>query len=81
MTCVPAGPRPVIVNGITETDSWPVAGCRADSFQNDDLDSDGSSYIHDWPDGSPNHPTAFYYLGPFSNGRRSAEKQLGQSFC
>ncbi len=69
MTCVPAGPRPVIVNGVTSKLSWPIAGCQDNFFQNGDLDFDGSSYIKDWPDGSPNHPTSFAYVGPFSHGR------------
>jgi hypothetical protein len=45
--------------------SWPIAGCEQDIFQNGDLDYDGSSYIPDWPDGSPTHPTSYSYLGPF----------------
>lgn len=69
MTCVPAGPRPVIVDGTTEKLNWPIAGCQDNYFQNGDLDFDGSSYIHDWPDGSANHPTSFAYIGPFSHGR------------
>ncbi|HUY51078.1 MAG TPA: hypothetical protein VMV92_36150 [Streptosporangiaceae bacterium] len=69
MTCVPAGPRPVNVNGTAEKLGWPVAGCQDSFYQNGDLDFDGSSYIHDWPDGSPNHPTSFAYMGPFSHGR------------
>src|SRR5580693_4134426 len=69
MTCVPAGPRPVIVDGTAEKLNWPIAGCQDNFFQNGDLDFDGSSYIHDWPDGSPNHPTSFAYIGPFTHGR------------
>ena len=37
-------------------------------FQNGDLDFDGQSYLPDWPDGSPNHPTTFQYIGPFTTG-------------
>ena len=59
MTCAPAGPRPINVNGAAQTVAWPVAGCQDNFFQNGDLDFDGSSYIRDWPDGSPNHPTSF----------------------
>jgi hypothetical protein len=66
MTCVPAGPRPVVVNGTAEKLNWLIAGCQDDFFQNGDLDFDGSSYIHDWPDGSANHPTSFAYIGPFT---------------
>lgn len=63
--CFPAGPRPVTINGVTQTVSWPIAGCLADYFQNGDLDFEGSSYIADWPDGSATHPTPFQYTGPF----------------
>jgi hypothetical protein len=66
--CMPAGPRTTTVNGTTETFIWPIAGCQDNFFQNGDLDFDGSSYQHDWPDGSPNHPSSFQYLGPFTNG-------------
>jgi hypothetical protein len=63
--CMPAGPRPVTINGTTQDISWPIAGCEQDFFQNGDLDFDGSSYIADWPDGSRTHPTPFRYSGPF----------------
>lgn len=63
--CMPAGPRPVTSNGKAETISWPISGCQDNAFQNGDLDFDGNSYIADWPDGSPTHPTPFRYLGPF----------------
>ena len=69
MTCAPAGPRPINVNGAAETVSWPIAGCQDNFFQNGDLDFDGTSYIKDWPDGSANHPTSFAYIGPFSHGK------------
>jgi hypothetical protein len=46
---------------------WPVAGCIQTSFQNGDLDFDGTSYNADWPDGSRGHPTPFEYLGPFTS--------------
>ena len=69
MTCVPAGPRPVDFNGTVVKLSWPISGCQDNFFQNGDLDFDGSSYIRDWPDGSPNHPRSFAYIGPFSNGK------------
>ena len=52
------------VNGSTETWSWPVAGCNQDAFRNGDLDFDGNPYRHEWPNGSPNHPTSFKYAGP-----------------
>ncbi|MBO0732230.1 MAG: hypothetical protein J2P57_23420, partial [Acidimicrobiaceae bacterium] len=63
--CMPAGPRPITVNGKTEEVSWPIAGCQQNVFQNGDLDFDGTPYIADWPDGSPLHPTSFQYIGPF----------------
>jgi hypothetical protein len=63
--CFPAGPRPVTINGVTQTVTWPVAGCLDDYYQNGDLDFEGSSYIADWPDGSATHPTPFQYTGPF----------------
>ena len=41
-------------------------GCLDEIFQNGDLDWDGTSYqTYTWPNGSPNHPTQFSYLGPF----------------
>jgi hypothetical protein len=44
--------------------------CYADRYQNGDLDFDGLSYqTFTWPNGGPNHPTAFQYVGPFqANG-------------
>src|SRR5216684_8867726 len=51
-----------------QTVSRSIAGCQEDFFQNGDLDFDGSSYISDWPDGSPDHPTSLAYIGPFTNG-------------
>jgi len=69
MTCVPAGTRTVWVNGTPERLTWPIAGCQDNYFQNGDLDFGGSSYITDWPDGSPTHPTSFAYGGPFSHGK------------
>ena len=67
--CFPAGARTIEVNGVPQVVSWPIAGCQANFFQNGDLDFDGTPYIRDWPDGSPNHPTTFSYVGPISNGR------------
>lgn len=69
--CFPAGPRPVTINGVTQTVKWPVAGCLDDYFQNGDLDFEGSSYIADWPDGSATHPTPFQYAGPFDSAGAS----------
>lgn len=63
--CAPKGPRTVVISGVAETWSWPIAGCEQDFTQNGDLDFDGNSYVADWPDGSKNHPTTFNYAGPF----------------
>ena len=76
MTCVPAGPRAVDVNGSTQTWSWPIAGCQDNYFQNGDLDFDGASYVQDWPNGTPDRPTPFAYIGPFSNGRTYPQVQF-----
>jgi hypothetical protein len=67
--CMPAGARPINVNGTAEMVSWPVAGCQAGTFQNGDLDFDGTPYVADWPDGSKNHPTSISYTGPLTGGR------------
>ena len=56
--------------------SWPISGCQDNFFQNGDLDFDGSSYIRDWPDGSPNHPTSFAYTGPVSHGKSYPQIQF-----
>jgi hypothetical protein len=64
--CFPAGNRPVTMNGTVVKEHAPVAGCMDNFFQNGDLDFDGTSYTASaWPDGTPNHPTAFEYVGPF----------------
>jgi hypothetical protein len=63
--CMPAGPRPIIGDSVTQIVTWPLAGCQQNVFQNGDLDFDGSSYALAWPDGSRNHPTSFAYIGPF----------------
>jgi hypothetical protein len=65
-SCFPKGTRVVMVNGKAETEHTAVAGCLDNFFQNGDLDFDGTSYQRSaWPDGSPNHPTSFRYIGPF----------------
>ena len=66
--CFASGSRTVIVNGVSQTWSWPVSGCLAAYFQNGDLDFDGTSYIPDWADGTNTHPTSFRFLGPFDAG-------------
>ena len=67
--CFPARARTIEENGVVQTVTWPIAGCEDNFFRNGDLDFDGTAYIRDWPDESPNHPTTFSYIGPFSNGR------------
>ena len=70
--CFPQGSRTLIVNGSPQTVSWPIAGCLDSAFQNGDLDFDGTSYQRAaWPDGSPNHPTSFRYIGPFDGSGNS----------
>ena len=63
--CMPAGKRTIVVNGVTESTRWPIAGCQQNVFQNGDLDFDGTSYQFDFPDGQAGHPTSFQYVGPF----------------
>jgi hypothetical protein len=64
--CLPQGARTVQVNGANET-AWSDANeCFANRYQNGDLDFAGLSYqLFAWPDGGPDHPTAFEYVGPF----------------
>jgi hypothetical protein len=69
--CLPQGARTYLVNGNPEP-GWSDANeCFANRFQNGDLDFDGVPYQKGtWPDGSPNHPTSFQYVGPFTaNGQ------------
>ncbi len=66
--CFPKGPRAAVLNGVAVTESSRVALCLANFFQNGDLDFDGNPYQADWPNGSPNFPQAFRYMGPFSRG-------------
>jgi hypothetical protein len=65
-SCFPKGNRIVTVNGKAETEHTAVAGCLDNSFQNGDLDFDGTGYQpNTWPNGSPNHPTSVRDIGPF----------------
>jgi hypothetical protein len=65
--CFPKGPRPVMLNGKSTTEDWPIAGCNDDQYQNGDLDFNGIDYqANSWPDGGTNHPTAIRYIGPFN---------------
>jgi hypothetical protein len=64
--CFPKGTRVVVVNGQPRRQHAPVAGCTSLTFQNGDLDWDGTSYQkRTWPNGRATQPTAFRYLGPF----------------
>lgn len=68
--CFPKGSRPVTINGVTAKETWPVAGCNADQYQNGDLDFDGISYqTNTWPNGKASQPTAARYIGPFTSGK------------
>ena len=64
--CFRQGTRTVTINGKARLEHMPVAGCLDNLFQNGDLDFDGTDYQPNaWPNGSPNHPTSFRYIGPF----------------
>jgi hypothetical protein len=67
----------VYVNGVATT-AWADANqCFANRYQNGDLDFDGLSYQKfAWPNGSRNHPTAFQYVGPFTNGKTYPKVQF-----
>jgi hypothetical protein len=75
--CFAQGSRTVIVNGVTTTAYSDANQCFTDRFQNGDLDFDGLSYQgYAWPNGSPNHPTSFQYVGPFTNGKAYPQIQF-----
>jgi hypothetical protein len=76
--CYPQGSRTVMINGVTTTEYSDANQCFADRFQNGDLDFDGLSYqASAWPAGSSrDHPTAFQYIGPFTNGRAYPQIQF-----
>jgi hypothetical protein len=68
--CFPQGARATTQNfgsGPTTVTEYSADNqCSANRYQNGDLDFDGLSYqTYTWPNGSPNHPTAFQYVGPF----------------
>lgn len=67
--CFPKGTRTVTINGVKAKETWPVAGCNADQYENGDLDFDGAAYQSGtWPNGTANTPTAASYIGPFTGG-------------
>ncbi|MBV9802772.1 MAG: hypothetical protein JO130_06260 [Solirubrobacterales bacterium] len=74
--CFAAGTRTVQINGVPATESSRVDICYNNRFQNGDLDFDGTAYVPDWPDGSPNHPTSINYIGPFTGGRTYPQVQF-----
>jgi len=64
--CLPKGTRTVLINGHPVRETAPVAECNGTSFQGGDVDFDGTSYQRGtWPDGRPDQPTSFRYVGPF----------------
>ncbi|HTX26275.1 MAG TPA: hypothetical protein VME19_04555 [Streptosporangiaceae bacterium] len=75
--CFPQGSRTYFVNGNPET-GWSDANeCFANRYQNGDLDFDGVDYQPDtWPNGGPDHPTPFEYVGPFTNGQSYPQIQF-----
>ena len=66
--CFQQGTRTAFINGSPVTEVARASECFQFRFQNGDLDFDGQSYLPDWPDGSPSHPTTFQYIGPFTTG-------------
>jgi len=67
--CFPKGVRTTMVNGVPTPAVSRANQCDANRYQNGDLDFDGLSYqSFAWPDGSRNRPTAFQYIGPFTDG-------------
>jgi len=74
--CFQKGTRLAVLDGVTTTESSRANECYNDRFQNGDLDFDGQSYQpNTWPNGSPNHPTSFQYVGPFT-GRGQTYPQV-----
>ena len=64
--CFKKGTRTATIDGVARQEHMPVTGCLQTLFQNGDLDFDGTDYqANTWPNGSPNHPTSFRYIGPF----------------
>ena len=75
--CFQQGTRTAVLNGTPVTESSRANECYNNRFQNGDLDFDGQSYVPDWPNGSPNLPTAFQYAGPFlANGKTYPQVQF-----
>ncbi len=84
--CVPAGTRTVTLGtNTTAKEVSPVNFCGDNRFQNGDLDFDGISYrATSWPNGSPNVPQSFRFVGPFDGRvalriRRSSSRPTRQA--
>jgi hypothetical protein len=64
--CFPEGSRPIQVNGVNAVAWSDDDQCFSDRWQNGNLTFNGVSYQPwAWPDGSPDRPTPFEYVGPF----------------
>jgi hypothetical protein len=75
--CFKQGARTAFVNGSPVTEVARANECFQDRLENGDLDYDGQAYLPDWPNGSPNFPTSFAYVGPFqANGQPYPEIQF-----
>jgi len=75
--CFPKGARTAFINGSPVTEVSRVAECNQERTQNGDLDFEGQTYLPDWPNGSPNFPTSFQYVGPFQkNGKPYPQVQF-----
>jgi hypothetical protein len=74
--CFPKGNRPVMIDGTPARENSPVAYCNQETFQNGDLDFDGTGYHADWPNGSRNFPTSISYTGPLSRGQAYPDIQF-----
>jgi hypothetical protein len=74
--CFPKGTRSVTIAGTAAKESYAVAGCEQDQFQNGDLDFEGNSYRADWPSGSSSFPQTFRYVGPFTGGQAYTQVQF-----
>jgi hypothetical protein len=64
--CFQKGSRPVQIDGSPAKESSLLNFCIQETFQNGDLDFDGTGYRPIWPNGSRNFPTSIRYAGPFT---------------
>ena len=72
--CFRQGTRTAFINGSPVKETSAANQCLQERFQNGDLDFDGQSYLPVWPNGSPNFPTTFQYIGPFTKGGHTYPK-------